>query len=299
MLLESEGIIFILLSSLLFVGSLFLKDKKLSAECMALVSMVQLFGLSRVRDIGLDFNYYSSLTGFSFYEMRFIPNRLADPFLQHNYSEEAIEAAAFAFGSQNFIVNFGSLFCFFLAVQLLLLSYLLYSGRVQIFKQLQDHAIYFWANIVIFGTLLCLLSLQDNSVSSDNLQYTFPLLFSFAVVIAYAFYFVYWVRNRLATDLYKLNNLCRVFGLLMLAYGSNNGILFINFAEIFFFVADLTFFRKEKTSLVLYVVEKVAFLVAFNASLLKFNHVALLVVAGLCFGVITAIKTFYVIRKVV
>ena len=46
--------------------------------------------------------------------MGFIPNRFADSFYNNNYSETAIDSAVFVYGSQNFIINFGSTFYFIL-----------------------------------------------------------------------------------------------------------------------------------------------------------------------------------------
>ena len=119
-----EGIVFIILSLILFVASLFLRNRKLTAECLALVSMVQLFGLSRVRDAPYDFDLTGVLEGFSYYEMSFVPNVFANPFYEHNYSEAAVDSAVFALGSQNLVLNFGSIFYFFLGLQLILLVYL-------------------------------------------------------------------------------------------------------------------------------------------------------------------------------
>ena len=95
-----------------FVGSLFLRNKKLTAECLAFVSMVQIFGLSRVRDAPYDFDYFGVLLGYANYELSFIPNAFANPFYSNNYSEVAVDSAAFAFTTQNFIINFGSIFYF-------------------------------------------------------------------------------------------------------------------------------------------------------------------------------------------
>ena len=79
---------------------------------MALVGMIQIFGLSRVRDSPFNFDYFDVVTGFSHYEMRFVPNAFSYPFYTANYSETAIDSAVFSFGMQNFVVNFGSIFYF-------------------------------------------------------------------------------------------------------------------------------------------------------------------------------------------
>ena len=94
---------------------------------MALVGMIQIFGLSRVRDSPYDFNYFDTVTGYSHYEMRFIPNAFGFPFYISSYSETAIDPAVFAFGMQNFVVCFGSIFYFLIGLELILLGYYFYS----------------------------------------------------------------------------------------------------------------------------------------------------------------------------
>ena len=68
--------------------------------------MVHLYGFSRVRDAPYDFDFYSVLSGYGYYELSFIPNAFANPFYANNYSEVAVDSAVFAYSSQNFIINF-------------------------------------------------------------------------------------------------------------------------------------------------------------------------------------------------
>jgi hypothetical protein len=93
---------------------------------------------------------------------------------------------------------------------------------------------------------------QNNQVSSSNLQYAFTILISFLVVLGYCFYFAFWVRDRLCTDLFKVLNLFRVASLLLLAHGYGTSLLLMNFSEIFFFSADLLYYRNQKLNLPLY-----------------------------------------------
>ena len=163
----------------------------------------------------------------------------------------------------------------------------------KLFWELQDYFVCLWANILIYGAGLCLFSLQNNNISSDNLQYAFTILIAFLVILAYSFYFAIKVKNHLDTELYKVNNLFRIMGLLLLALGYNNGLLLINFTEIIFFVVDIMYYRSEKYNIFLTSVERICFWVAFNATLLKVTHVPLLVLAGFGFTIITAIKIYY------
>ena len=84
--LQIEGIVFVLLSFVLFLCSIPLKNKKLVAECLAFIGMVQIFGLARVRGASYDFEFFDSLKGYSMFELRFIKNHFATPFTNNNYS---------------------------------------------------------------------------------------------------------------------------------------------------------------------------------------------------------------------
>ena len=88
--------------------------------------MVQVYGLSRVRGSPFDFSLFDSLKGFSYYELHFIQNHFANSFLDKAYTENVIDSAVFAFGTQNFIINFGSLFYFLLAFEGILMVYFCY-----------------------------------------------------------------------------------------------------------------------------------------------------------------------------
>lgn len=84
--LQIEGIVFVLLSFVLFLCSIPLRNKKLTAECLAFIGMIQIFGLARVRGGPYDFEFFDSLKGYSMFELRFIKNHFATPFVNNNYS---------------------------------------------------------------------------------------------------------------------------------------------------------------------------------------------------------------------
>ena len=88
--------------------------------------MVQVYGLGRVRGASYDFDFFDSVKGFSNYELAYVPNRFADPFYNNNYEEVAIDSAVFVFGTQNFIINFGSIFYFLLAFEAIIMIYFAY-----------------------------------------------------------------------------------------------------------------------------------------------------------------------------
>ena len=97
--------------------------------------------------------------------------------------------------------------------------------------------------MLLFGSSLCLLSLLNNTISSSNLQYAFSILTSFLVITFYFLYYAFRVVKEMKTDLFQLNDVLRICGLLLLALNYNFGILLINFSEVFFFAVDATYYK--------------------------------------------------------
>ena len=137
------------------------------------------------------------------------------------------------------------------------------------------------------------MSLQNNTVSSSNLQYSFTILTSFLIVLGYSFYYVVKVWNQIKISLFEIHNLFRIFGLLLLAAEYNSGLILINFAELFFLVVEITFYRDEKIYFSFFMIERLAFWFAFNTALLKVASIPLLAIAGIFFSIITMIKFYY------
>ena len=112
-----EGIIFCSVSFVfLMMAVFFLKNTKLIAECMSFVMMVQVFGLSRIRDLPIDFQFYNVVKGYSYYEFEYIPNLFETILKKVGYSEVAIDSAVFVYGTQNLLYNFGSFIQIFILV---------------------------------------------------------------------------------------------------------------------------------------------------------------------------------------
>jgi hypothetical protein len=201
--LQAEGISFVLISLILLLCAIFLiKDVWLIHECMAFVQLVQIIGLSRVRPFPFQFDFYNTLLGFSYYELSFVPNEFGLAF-PNSYSETSLASAAYSYGSQNFILNFGSIFLIYLPLQLLLFAYYAYfyknEEKVQRYKLVQETLIVLWSTIMLFGSALCVLSTMNNSISSSNLAYAFSVLIAFAFLVGYCLYYVIYVKNHLST----------------------------------------------------------------------------------------------------
>lgn len=100
--------------------------------------------------------------------------------------------------------------------------------------------------IFIYGAFLCVLSTENNQLSSDNLCYAFSVLIAFGCLVGYGIYYSFWVRKVMKDELYKINNLFRLFGVLILSYGWNDALLFINTEEVFFIFFEITFYWNSK-----------------------------------------------------
>lgn len=126
-LIQAQGISFILLSFLLLLLSLFAaSDVNINNDCMALVQLIQIYGLSRIRPFPFELDFYNFIYGFSHYELSFIPNGFSYIF-PSSYSQASIDSISFAIGSQNLVLNFGSIFQVIILLQLALFIFYLTS----------------------------------------------------------------------------------------------------------------------------------------------------------------------------
>lgn len=76
---------------------------------------LQVLGLTRARQYPIDFDVFSVLVGYSYYELSFVPNGFASMFAPA-YLENSLQPLAFTFGSQNLILNLGSIIEIFLGL---------------------------------------------------------------------------------------------------------------------------------------------------------------------------------------
>lgn len=91
---------------------------------MVIIQLIQIYGLSRIRPFPFELDFYHFLSGFSHFELAFIPNGFAKAF-PSSYSESSISSLAFAIGTQNFVLNFGSVIEVFIPLQIALFIYFL------------------------------------------------------------------------------------------------------------------------------------------------------------------------------
>ena len=79
--LQAEGITFVLFSFVLLLVSAFAtQNLKLQNQCMDLVQLIQIYGLSRIRPLPLSQDFYNLIYGFSHYELSFLPNAFSHAF---------------------------------------------------------------------------------------------------------------------------------------------------------------------------------------------------------------------------
>lgn len=65
---------FILLSIVLLVFQLIIVNRKGYHEMVSFIMLLQVLGISRIREFPINFDTYSVLVGYSYFELPFIPN---------------------------------------------------------------------------------------------------------------------------------------------------------------------------------------------------------------------------------
>jgi hypothetical protein len=70
----------LILSQLLLIFQLVIANRKGYHEMMSFIMLLQVLGVSRIHDYPIDFDIYSVLKGYSYYELPFIPNVFATLF---------------------------------------------------------------------------------------------------------------------------------------------------------------------------------------------------------------------------
>jgi hypothetical protein len=97
--------------------------------------------------------------------------------------------------------------------------------------------------ITVYFSAISMMSMGMNSLVGMNTIYLASIIISLVLLIAYAIYFLFWVRPFRLFELYKLNNMARVIGVVVMASNKYGGIIFIDLTDILFFIIDLTLYR--------------------------------------------------------
>lgn len=147
--------------------------------------------------------------------------------------------------------------------------------------------------IIVYDSLLAMISLNLNGILDLSAQYYGSVLFSIVVMLFYFIYVLVWVRPFRLFELYKIHNIFRAIALCILPVNKYAGIVLLDLFDLFFFVVDLVLYRHEKLSVKVYVVEKILTLIALNTAIFATESLSLLVVAGLCMAGIFIIKLYY------
>lgn len=160
-------------------------------------------------------------------------------------------------------------------------------------KLLQETVICLFMVIILYFSLIGMMSVGMNSLVGMQTTFLASIILSLVLLIAYAIYFIFWVRPFRLFELYKFNNVIRVIGLAILASNRYGGIILIDLAEILFIILDLTLYRVEKLSVKLYVLERALILIAFNSAVLTSDKMSLLGLVGSTMAVLFCIKLYY------
>lgn len=82
--------------------------------------------------------------------------------------------------------------------------------------------------INIYFSIIAMMSLSMNSLVGMSISFLASILIALLVLICYIIYFLVWVRPFRLFELYKINNLFRIFGLAILASNRYGGIILID-----------------------------------------------------------------------
>lgn len=160
-------------------------------------------------------------------------------------------------------------------------------------KLLQETLVCLFMVVILYFSTIGMMSIGMNSLTDMDTTFLASVILSLVLLIAYVFYFLFWVRPFRLFEIYKVNNLARVIGLVVMVSNRYGGIIIIDMAEILFFILDVALYRVEKLNLKLYVLERALTFIAFNASVLAPDFTMLLGLMGSTMAAVFVIKLYY------
>lgn len=86
--------------------------------------LLQVIGITRIREYPINYNIYSVLLGYSYFELPFLPNGFAYIF-PPGYIEVSQDPVEFALGNHNLLLNLGAIIQIFCFLELCLAIYYL------------------------------------------------------------------------------------------------------------------------------------------------------------------------------
>lgn len=110
-------------------------------------------------------------------------------------------------------------------------------------KLLQETLICLFMVIILYCSLIGIYSVGMNSLTSMSTTFLSSVILSLVLIAAYAIYFLFWVRPFRLFELYKINNLVRVIGVLIMASNRFGGLILIALSDILFFIIDMALYR--------------------------------------------------------
>lgn len=97
--------------------------------------------------------------------------------------------------------------------------------------------------IVIYDSILAMISLSLNSLTGMSAQYLGGIVLGLLLLIFYVIYVMVWVRPYRLFELYKINNIFRVLGLAIMPVNRYGGLILIDICELIFFMIDSVLYR--------------------------------------------------------
>lgn len=193
----AEGMIFILLSIILLVFQLVITNRKGYHEILAFIMVLQVLGITRIREYPIDYDVYSVLVGYSYFELSFIPNAFKSIFPSY-YTELGAPPVVFALGNHNLILNLGSIIQVYAFLQVCLgIYYFIKHDKPEHLARLklyQETLVVLFMVITLYYSALSMMSLQYNNILSLNTQFLGSVAMALLLLIFYIVYMGVWVR---------------------------------------------------------------------------------------------------------
>ena len=191
----------------------------------------------------------------------------------------------------------GSIILIFLCLELVMAVYYIFKNdrpeHLARMKLLQETVVSVFMVIIVYFCMIGIMALGSNSMSGTSTTFLASVALSLVILIAYSIYVLVWVRPFRLFELYKVNNIVRVIGLVIMASNNFGGIILIDLTELLFFIVDVALYRVEKLNLKLYVIERVMVFIAFNTAALAQDANTILGLAGSMMGGVFLIKLYY------
>ena len=126
----------------------------------------------------------------------------------------------------------GSIILIFLCLELVMAVYYIFKNdrpeHLARMKLLQETVVSVFMVIIVYFCMIGIMALGSNSMSGTSTTFLASVALSLVILIAYSIYVLVWVRPFRLFELYKVNNIVRVIGVVIMASNKFGGIVLID-----------------------------------------------------------------------